>query len=312
MAIKKNRMQSNEERNSKIEQMGLAELKQYLCMKNYQNPEKCKDCPGVKTCKAGQRAVLLLNEREVQQMTESSGRKGKTPEQMREIARKKFMVAAAQENPIEYVMKVNGNSRNAARESLKNWATKFPYIAEQSDFWNKLAGCCQKKLGHFRDKPHKNTLDAIERFKEALAQKDPITFVMEKYGWDRKKASHNFYQWKSRYGTVKEEPKMEQDEVSVEEFLNGIESEVVDAVGEMQAEEPSEQVKEVNAKEPVQLEVKVVGSPDFYGELNVKYFELKNERDSLKARITWIERAMDALAITAKVFEPDKELGHLT
>ena len=293
MAIKKNRMQSNEERNNKIEQMGLDELKQYLCMKNYQNPERCKDCPGVKTCKAGQRATLLLNEREVQQMTENSGRKGKTPEQMREIARKKFIVAAAQDDPIEYVMKMDGNSRNAAREKLKSWANKFPDITEQYDFW------------------HKNTLDAIERFKEALAQKDPIAFVMEKYGWDRKKASHNFYQWKSRYGTVKEEPKMEQDEVSVEEFLKEVSTEVEEAVGTVQAEEIVEKANET-ADCTVEQPPVIATDKNFFGELFGKYSELMEERNALYERIAWIDKAIDALVTTAKVFEPDKELGYIT
>ena len=311
MAIKKNRMQSNEERNNKIEQMGLDELKQYLCMKNYQNPEKCKDCHGVKTCKAGQRAVLLLNEREVQQMTESSGRKGKTSEQMREIARKKFIVAAAQDDPIEYVMKMDGNNRNAAREKLKSWANKFPDITEQYDFWNKLAGVCQKKLGHFRDKPHKNTLDAIERYKEALVHKDPVAFVMKKYGWDRKKASHNFYQWKSRYGTVKEEPKVEQDEVSVEEFLKEVSTEDEEAVGTVQEEEIVEKANET-ADCTVEQPPVIATDKNFFGELFGKYSELMEERNALYERIAWIDKAIDALVTTAKVFEPDKELGHIT
>lgn len=315
MAIKKNRMQSNEERNNKIEQMGLAELKPYLCMKNYQNPEKCKDCQGVKTCKAGQRAVLLLNEREVKQVIDS-GYKGKTMEQRREIARKKFVVAAAQDNPIEYVMKMDGNNRNAAREKLKHWAEMFPDIAEQYEFWNKLAGVCSKVLGHFRSGPHKNTLSAIGRYKEAAAQSDPIAYVMEKYGWERKQALHNYSQWKSRYGKVEEEQEVkkepeENDEVSVEEFLAGIEEEVVDTVSKIEDEPPVQNVSEAEVSKvapPPVIETNI----DFYGELNVKYFELKNERDSLKARITWIEMAMDALVTTAKFFEPDKELGHVT
>lgn len=314
MAIKKNRMQSNEERNNKIEQMGLAELKQYLCMKNYQNPDKCKDCHGVKTCKAGQRAIVLLNEREVQKLIEGGFRKGKSNEQVKEATKKRFMAAAVQEDPIKYVMETYGNNRNAAREKLKHWATVYPEIAEQYDFWNKLAGVCSRTLGHFRSGPHKNTLNAVERYKEAAAQSDPIAFVMEKYGWERKQALHNYNQWKQRYGEVKEEPEVnrepENDEVSVADFLAEVSKEVDEAVETIEEGPLNQNVSE--GEYTVTPPPVIVTNINFYDGLTEKYLELNKERDALYERIAWIDKAIDALKTTAKVFEPDKELCHVT
>lgn len=290
MAIKKNRTHDVEERNNRIEQMGLDELKRYLCMKNYQNPEKCKDCPGNRTCKAGQRAIVLISEREIRKMKIDEGRKNSI-EVRRENAKNNFIVAVNQPDMIQYLIEHDGNSRNAAREKLKNWGRMFPEIAEQYNFWEKLN---KLTIGKTPDGRNKQTVEAIERYKEASEQDDPIAFMMEKYGIDRGKAIHNFGQWKRRYGEIKkEEPEVkenEEDEVSVEDFLK-----------DFHAFKFSDEQKPT-----ITLMQK---ENDFSGELNAKYYELEKEREELKARIAWINQAMDALVMTAKVFNPNTTLG---
>ena len=297
MAIKKNRQVNVEERNEKIEHMGLIELKKYLCFKNNQNPEKCDGCPGIKNCKAGQRAVVLLSEREIRKMEENKSTKGIAVEDRVEEARKKFIVVCGQKDMIQYLIDHDGNTRNAAREKLKHWGKKYTDIAEQFNFWEKFNSL--SKINYptngFNDQ---KTIEAKRKYREAAAQDNPIAFMMEKYGMDSKKAHHNFKQWEYRYGKIeKEEQKVEEDEVSVEDFLKDIH------------EKPVEQPVDLPKEEPVRKYPRPVTDKemDFYGELNAKFYELEQEKEKLEARIAWIKQAQDALAMTAKVF--DTELG---
>lgn len=299
MAIKKNRMISQEERDHKIEQMGLAELKKYLCMKNYQNPEKCEKCPGVKTCKAGQRAVVLLNEREKEKMAANdvvysvNERFGKTQISIIQESRRTFEEACKQENPITFLMKRDDSSRNSARERLKYYMKKFPDIAKKYNFEEKLQSVMMPKGGSLPpDGIYPQTIVAMEKYKEASAQPDPIGFVMKKYGWDRKKAGHNFYQWRQRYGKAEEqkgEPTME-EEISIEDFLK---------------ENASGNEKTAGEEQPISFSK----SDDFYGELNAKFYELEKEKEALQKRLKWVEKAQEALAMTANLFNPNSAIG---
>lgn len=293
MAIKKNREINNQERNEKIEHMELDELKKFLCMKNYQNPEKCNGCPGLKNCKAGQRAVLLLNEREQEKVKEYSPR-GKTMGEIQDHARQTFIIAINKPDMIKYLMESEGISRNAAREKIKNWAKRYPEIAETYNYEEKFSSLTRslqpQNLKAYTDK---RTSEALEKYREAAKQKKPVEFVMEKYGMDRKRASHTYYQWKSRYKKYeepKEETEMESnDEISIADFL---------------------QNNAIHQVEEVQPEIKPIKQDRFSEELNAKFNELQQEKEKLNKRLKWIEKAQEALVMTARLLGGDDEQEH--
>lgn len=323
MAIKKMREIATEERNTKIESMGMDELKRYLCMKNYQNPEKCPDCPGKKNCRAGQRAIVLLNEMEKQKMEEQMNEqmenaqvKARSRKDIAEEKKQIFITALQQPDMIQYLIDNYGNNRNSAREKLKYWRSAFPDIAEQYGFNEKFDALSGKMPRAMRQTADAKREGAIERYREAAAKDDPIAFMMDKYGIPRDKAVHNFYQWKKRYGEIKKEDleveKPMEDEVSVEDFLkeNNVAVDSVEAGSNPKAV-PSEAIAEEVKNEPkVNISPEAfTKSEEFYGELNAKFHELEMEKERIQNRLKWIEKAQDALAMTANLFNPESAIA---
>lgn len=301
MAIKKLREMEKQERNIKIGEMDLNELKKYLCMKNGQSPEKCDGCQSLSGCPAGQRAVVLLNERELEKAKERADIKRNANVSIhdrREIARAKFIQAVNQPNMIQFMMETYGNSRNCARENLKQWAKKYPDEAKKYDFEKKFAELTVRTVTSLVGSAAEKQKAAKERYAEAASKPDPIAFCMEKYGITRAKAVHNYGQWKRRYGELKQEEKTVNDEVSVEDFLKEVENTTQDT---------QESEGDVSA---VEMEngsaVKEMG---FFGEIKNKFDELSKEKEKLMDRISWIEKAQDALAMTLNVFNPDSAIG---
>lgn len=309
MAIKKNRAIQNKDRDERIENMGMDELKRYLCFKNNQDPTKCEGCPGSKTCKAGQRAIVLLNEMERAKMNaEIENKKGKTLSEIQENARRCFLDAAAQPEMIQYVMETYGNTRNAAREKLKNWARSHPDIAEQTGFWEKFGALTKRSPKNFQDNVYGRTSEAIRKYIEAAKQENPVQFVMDKYGMDRKNASHTYYQWRSRYKNrieVQEEKPVEEapaepesDEISVEDFLKNY------TMQDVVEENP---VPTLTVNSDINVVEEIVTGNGFNAELNAKYTKLEKERVELLKRISWLEKAMDALKVTMDLFSEEGE-----
>lgn len=318
MAIKKNRQISIEERNSKIENMELDELKKYLCMKNYQNPEKCFGCPGIKNCKAGQRAVVLLDKREKEQMSEQEKQELEKDNGTRASyggkMRTRFEEVCQQKNMIAFTIEKYEVNRNAAREKLKYWAKKQTDIAEKYGFWEKFSSGCTRPTGSGYSKYTGNrTEEAKQRYYEAAAQDDPIAFVMEKYGLDKKRAAHNFHQWARRYGKVKtaeEEQQMQNDdEISLEDFLKETENEPEPHEEPQPHEEPMS--VENAAKEP-----KTAKKSDARFELDLKFAELDRKKHdareqiaNLERLIADIEKAQDAIAMTLNLLNPESAIA---
>ena len=296
MAFKKNRLIAVEERNTKIENMCMEELKRYLCMKNNQKPEKCLECAGLKSCKAGQRAVVLLNEIELDKISQTEDLKRNNGSNRTEIARKKFIQAINQPDMIKFLMETYGGSRNLARENLKHWARMFPDVAERYEFERKFGELSLKTITKINGSALGKRTDAIRKYEEAKAQDDPIAYCMSVYGWDRAKAVHNYGQWKRRYGEMMEDKKVDNEEISVEEFLreNGVE----------RTEEVIQDEQENEKQDGLSKEM-----ADFSGELNAKYRELEREKEKLKDRLSWIEKAQEALAMTLNIFNPDSAIG---
>ena len=212
-------------------------------------------------------------------------RTGKSMKELTAEKRASFETACQHEDMIGYLIETDGLTRNAARERLKYQARSYPDIAEKHDFWNRFDKTTKCKPKQFEGWVNHRTKKAIENYHEAASKDDPIAFMMEKFGIERKKAVHNYNQWRVRYGKIekieKQEGNMDEtnDEISVEDFLDQNFTQIVET--------------------PKIVPLK---GNDFCGELNAKYAELECEKEKLEARLAWIKQAQDALSMTAKLF----------
>lgn len=131
MAIKKNREAQVEDRNKKIKDMDWEEVKRYLCMKHYQNPEKCPGCLSLDTCNAGQRVMVLMAERDRRKADEEkktmAKKTGNTQKGWRKAKSEEYIrTALASEDPREFLMREEGLDKNKARKKLENWRRNHP------------------------------------------------------------------------------------------------------------------------------------------------------------------------------------------
>ena len=107
----------------------LDDVRPFMCPKSNGSPKKCEDCPGFRTCEAGQRAVRLANEqtapvaekREVKTLPNPSAREKSDQEE--------FRAACESGNAWYYLMQTRSMSKDAAGELLSRMCRKFPGIA---------------------------------------------------------------------------------------------------------------------------------------------------------------------------------------
>lgn len=111
-----------------IGQMSLTEVRPYMCPKSHGNPKKCEDCDGFRTCQAGQRALLLMNEAARNEPREVPAVKPAAEEHpVKE--REEFRAACESGNAWYYLMQTRGLSKDAAGELLSKLVRKFPGVA---------------------------------------------------------------------------------------------------------------------------------------------------------------------------------------
>ena len=212
MAIKKNRNVAIKERNKKIKDMDMEEVKHYLCMKNNQNPDKCPGCLGLSTCAAGQRVMVLMNEREKRKAEEekaANARKIGIAQRSwrREKSEEYIRKALASEDPREFLMREEGLDSNKARKKLENWKRNHPDLF----------------IGVTWPVAHAGTNHHMKK-KEQEVMKEPEIAAEIK-------------------------PTANEAEVSVEEFLNAVHAnDIVDAVNtDTVTEEADAELNAVNA-----------------------------------------------------------------
>ena len=131
MAIKKMRSTEAEERNKKIKDMDIEEVKKYLCMKNMQNPEKCPGCASLSTCNAGQRVMVLMNEKENRSAHDRKAEAAKElAKRRREKTEQYIKQVLAAEDPRQFLMQNEGLNYQKARKKLDNWRRNHPELFE--------------------------------------------------------------------------------------------------------------------------------------------------------------------------------------
>lgn len=299
MAIKIGRQAMVEERDRKIEEMDIEELKKYLCMKNYQKPEKCFDCPGINTCKAGQRAVVLLDAKQREEVEES---KSTYNDARKERIREKFLEVLSKDNMTDFLVESEGLTRASARAKMIYWKNQFPEIASEHGFAEKFAAERRQQSETEYNKGLRQ--EGIERYKEAMAHDDPIKFVMSKYGIDRGQSIAKLSGWRNRYKDIdihmEEQQVDNNDEVSVEDFLKEVESHAGITSEEKQPDEET-------ASEQKGERINACGIPavlvDKANEIGRAMDKIKQQIDTMKQRYDELKKAQDAVMLTMEIMK---------
>ena len=257
---------------TKIPQMDLEQIKTMMCPISGGDHLKCVGCKSIKTCQAGQRVVVLLDQETKSKRMENL-KIGY--EKRRSEARSRAMQAAKADDPVQWVIENTNCSRKSALQKLLNWKKDFPEVME---------GYEPKQYQNYqRDKARENLINAIN-------SGDPIRYYQVHGNTPRKRALKIINNGLERYPDIKEMYDKagwgkEEDEVSIEDFLDDLEA------PETAQEQPSEvEVEEMPIEE--EKPVKTENKDDFESVLSNKYNQLEAEKGKLKVEIEKLEEQM--------------------
>lgn len=107
----------------------LDDVRPFMCPKSNGSPKKCEDCPGFRTCEAGQRAVRLANERTAPVAEKREVKTLPNPSAKEKSDQEEFRAACESGNAWYYLMQTRSMSKDAAGELLSRMCRKFPGIA---------------------------------------------------------------------------------------------------------------------------------------------------------------------------------------
>lgn len=219
-----------------IGQMSLTEVRPYMCPKSHGNPKKCEDCDGFRTCQAGQRAVLLMNEAARSEVQEAPAAKPAAEDPVKE--REEFRKACESGNAWYYLMQTRGLSKDAAGELLSKLVRKFPGVA--ADFGGSRRIMQRPKVVKVlesvsedaqngqeqasppdydeipsREQERQNAIQegrkkgesmirekAMQKAREAFAAGDPIAHIMQTEGIRLEVARQRVYKWMKVYPEI--------------------------------------------------------------------------------------------------------------
>lgn len=283
---------------TKIPQMDLEQIKTMMCPISGGDHLKCVGCKSLKTCQAGQRVVVLLDQETKSKRMENL-KIGY--EKRRNEARNRAMQAAKADDPVQWVIENTNCSRKSALQKLLNWKKDFP---------EEMAGYEPKHYQNYqRDKARSNLINAIN-------SGDPIRYYQVHGNAPRKRALKIINNGLERYPDIKEMYEKagwgkEEDEVSIEDFLDDLEA------PETAQEQPSEvEIEEmpIDDEEPVKTENK----DDFESVLSNKYNQLEAEKGKLRVEIEkleeqmkWLNEQQEALSKVISLFAPNSETAKL-
>ena len=273
---------------TKIEEMDLDQIKSMMCPMSNGDPLKCVGCASEKTCKAGQRVNALLEEETI------FHRKGRASggDKRRAKAIKMARAAAASKDPVAFVMKQYGyDNEGEAKDRIRDWKNKYP-----------------EAIGDLKISSDRNA-SSYDYLKQALMSGDPYRWYGKNCHYGRKMAEKVMENGLKRHPELREllnkkpeEP--EEDEVSLEDFLDSIpeEKEEVSVVETGRTHDVSKVDTEQKATNDQEAPVK-----DVQKVLMSKYQEMVAEKERLEERIKCIKDDMEALAKVVNLFIPSTE-----
>ena len=263
-----------------LDKLTLEELTEtYICNKYGKDPIKCIDCD-----KHGKRVIELLNEMtECKKLTNQE--KGALSVKLK--ARQKAAEIIKMEDPIKYLVEVDGLKINAAQERMRKYKRRYPDLFE-----NRSAAPLQT----LESKTEVRKAD----YEAAKASEKPTNYYMEKYGLSYDAAWHRWKYDQKSFDTPiqnkeKEEKVMNNDseeEISLEDFLN-----------QHQKEENTEPEGKM---EKAENNVKLKDSKTF-AKIDDKYTELICERDRLTERLNWCNEAIRSFEMVMDILHDESE-----
>lgn len=271
-----------------LENMTLEELTDvYLCNKYGKDPVKCLDCQDHESCPAGKRAIELLNEITGGDQKESKWKKAMDARKIK--VRKVAEELSKMEDPIKYLIEVEGKTAHCARERMRKYREKYPDLFPNAPV-NTRSRSVNKRSSPIR--PNKKDAERKADYEKAITYEKPANYYVEKYGLSYDAAWHRWKDAEKKFKIVTEENNEEEkpmDEISLEEFLKNHE---VDEP----AEEPelvmtanpfdTEAEPQIN-KEPEEPAMVMTENPE--DPLKAKYEKLIHERDELRKKLFWYD-----------------------
>ena len=292
-----------------VKAMGWERIKGLMCTDSNQDPLNCFDCPRVKTCEVGQRAVVLLDE-----MTMQKEKRGYAkPRAFAEETLK-------HDDPVKHLMDY-GLSRDSAKARIKYWQKAYP------DLFEGVIITFSDHVQEEGEKPQKmrTSEELLEEYKNASASPDPTGYLQMERGLKRASANALWSKLRKRFGSKVipdkvEEKAIEQtstsDEMSLAEFIGSIEQENAKNDQEM----GQEVVSDTSVKETITGTKEIKEDPfkgqrdtwtkeeNAYGELGAMFYkvereteQVKNEIAKLEARLKWLNEMQESLTNVARL-----------
>ena len=272
-----------------LEEMNLEELTDvYLCNRYGKDPVKCLDCQDNESCPAGKRAIELLNEMTSGDQKIPKWKKGVNANRNR--ARKKAEELSRMEDPVKYLVEVEGTTPHCAKERLRKYRENYPDLFPNAPV-NTRSRSVNKRSSPIR--PNKKDAERKADYEKAITYDRPANYYVEKYNLSYDAAWHRWKDAEKKFKTVTEETKKEEtvmDETSLEEFLNTHKT-------DEQAEEPeepdfittanpfdtgSEPQNDEKPEEPALVMTEEMANP-----LKAMHEKLIRERDELREKLVW-------------------------
>lgn len=268
-----------------LDKLTLEELTEtYICNKYGKDPIKCIDCDKHESCPAGKRAIELLNEMtECKKLTKQE--KGALSIKLK--ARQKAAELIKMEDPIKYLVEVDGLKISAAQERMRKYKRRYPDLFENRS---------TAPLQTLESKTEVRKAD----YEAAKASGKPTNYYMEKYGLSYDAAWHRWkYEQKSFDTPIQNKEKEEnvmnndsEEEISLEDFLNQHETE--------------ENTEPENKFEKAVDNEKIKGCKA-YTKMGAKYEELICERDKLTEKLNWYNEAIRSFEMVMDILYDESE-----
>lgn len=290
-----------------VKAMGWERIKGFMCTDSNQDPLNCFDCPRVKTCEVGQRAVVLLDE-----MTMQKEKRGYAkPRTFAEETLK-------HDDPVKYLMD-SGLTRDAAKARINYWQKAYPDLFEGVMITFAQKGTMKKPC-----KMHTQE-ELFEEYKNANASQDPAGYIQMERGLKRESAQALWSKLRRRFGSkvipekVEEktvEPTNTSDEMSLAEFIGSIEQDNAKNDQETGQEAASDtSIKEITTETKEAKEDTFKGQRDIwtkeetaYGELGAMFYKVERETEQVKseiakleARLKWLNEMQESLTKVARL-----------
>jgi len=242
---------------------------------------------------------------------------GEAQKKQREKAREECREAVASGSPVEYVMEKYGVGRETAYARVSSWRNRYSELFPDDI-----------KIHRKDVKTHRRSTEvAKQEYREAMESGDPVQWLMEHHGTNINVARNRLHEWKKNYGEIVVEEKPmeikpmegEQDEISVEEFLEGLgEENTVGVTDNDSGKSECEKDKPNSPEENVETlsESSSNAQPGLQEQFEEKFRVLNHEREELeekmaqmKERLGWIEKQQEALSMVWAMFNPNTVIG---